>query len=97
MPCPETNVKKAMDVHVYEGKLANFGILLQIDNMFQTFHLYLITKATFAFYKLKFWEVCSKRSKPYPQTLEIRSVLSANGVSWISFRCLIFKRPRSNL
>ena len=59
MPCPETNVKKAMDVHVYEGKLANFGILLQIDNMFQTFHLYLITKATFAFYKLKFWEVCS--------------------------------------
>ena len=34
MPCPETNVKKAMDVHVYGGKLANFGILLQIDNMF---------------------------------------------------------------
>ena len=35
-----------------------FTAVLQIDNMFQTFHFYLITKATFASCKLEFWEIC---------------------------------------
>lgn len=43
------------------------------DKMFQRFHFYLITKATFAFFNLEFWEICTT----------LKSL--AHGASWTSF------------
>ena len=51
--------KKGMEMHFYVGEFADFGIVLEIDNMFQIFHFYQITKAKFAIFKLEFWEICT--------------------------------------
>ena len=61
MPCHATNAKKKQWICMFMN--VNLPILvhkvLQRDNMFQKFHFYLITKATFTFFKLEFWEICT--------------------------------------